>query len=72
MGVLDKDAAVYIIADHGQHILNSFIYKEPNTNKHLTRNVYEVERMLPLFLMLVSKDVIDKGKNFRENLKINE
>lgn len=42
--------------------------------QEFTNNVYNVERMLPLYQMIFSKNLFDRfaNKNLRNNLKTNE
>lgn len=60
-GLISKSTMIYVVADHGQHLLPTFYMAEKvgeknqweeaakHPHKTYTRDVYKLERMLPVF-----------------------
>ncbi|KRX03124.1 Alkaline-phosphatase-like, core domain [Pseudocohnilembus persalinus] len=73
-GHLQKDTMLYLLSDHGQHLVSAFYLfnqiKAQNEEDEIN-DVYQTERMLPMFYMLVTNDLLKKHNDIAQNLESN-
>ncbi|KRX07241.1 Alkaline-phosphatase-like, core domain [Pseudocohnilembus persalinus] len=72
MGYLEKETNIILLSDHGQHIVSSFIYQDQNTDDSPTNSFYAIERMLPLYMIIMTQDILNKHKDLDKNLMENQ
>lgn len=61
--MLEKDTILYLLSDHGQHLLSAFYVfgKIQGKASEEINDVYSTERMLPMMYILVTNDLLRKN-----------
>lgn len=57
---LQKDTMVYLFSNHGQHLIQNFNFLKQSNKFDMFTEVYQTERMLPMFYMMITNDLISK------------
>lgn len=71
--MLEKDTMVYMLSDHGQHLVSAFyLFGQVQGKKSEKINdVFQTERMLPMIYMIVTNDLLRKHEYLGPHLEIN-